>query len=503
MPSAENQRIAKNTLFLYFRMGVTIIVNLYAVRVVWQVLGIEDYGIYNVVGGIVLMFQFLNNSMVTSSQRYLSYELGAGGKRLNEVFSISLRVHYILAIFILILAETIGLWFLNYKLNIPIDRMSAANVVYQCSIITFLVTVISVPYNACIVAHEHMKIYGYIGILEVILKLAVIFLLMIMPFDKLITYSLMILIVQLLIRFIYQVYCKVKFPECKYVNYKGSTLQRELLFFAGWSFIGNMGFSIRDQGLNILVNMFFNVTMNAAKGVAFQVTNVIRNFAASFQMALNPQITKLYAAGRVDEMLLLLGRGCKFSLVLVMIISLPLYFEAEFALSLWLGNVNEYMVAFLRLSLFVVIIEAVVGPLVTALLAVGHIRKFQIVICFIMLLNIPFAWVWLKFHLDPYIVMWVTIITSIIGVFVRIILLKEHIKFNVVYFIFRFFIPPIALFALSAILLWYTYPIFPATISGVLCFCAYSLVLMCIFAFIICFTKIERRAILKMIVKRI
>ena len=217
MPSVDNKRIAKNTLFLYMRMILTILVNLYAVRVVWDVLGIEDYGVYNVVGGIVTMFAFLNNAMVASSQRFISFELGTGNfNRLKKVFSISVTVHILLAIGVLILAETIGLWFLNEKLNIPINRTYAANWVYQCSVIAFIINVISVPYNACIVAHEHMKQYGYFGILEVILKLVIVFLLLLIPFDKLIAYAILVACVSLVMRLVYGFYCSRNFTECRY-----------------------------------------------------------------------------------------------------------------------------------------------------------------------------------------------------------------------------------------------------------------------------------------------
>lgn len=434
--SASNKRIAKNTLFLYVRMGLSILVNLYTVRVIWQVLGIDDYGIYNLVGGIVLMFQFLNSAMVASSQRFISFELGKGNlDKLRKVFSISVTVHYLLAGAILLLAETIGLWFLNAKLNIPPDRMVAANWVYQCSILAFLVTVISVPYNACIVAHEHMKAYGYFGILEVLLKLGIVFLLMAIPFDKLITYAVLVLIVQVSIRIIYQIYCRRHFPECHYNYTRDPHLMRDMFSFAGWSFIGNMGFSVRDQGLNIILNMFFNVAMNAARGVALQISNVISGFASNFQMALNPQITKRYAAGEINSMIDLVFRGCKFSLYLLSIIAIPLWITCEEILKLWLDSVTPQTIVFLKLALIMALIDSMVSPITTAIQATGKIKVFQILISIIMIASIPTAWIFMKISPNPYAVMYVAIGCSIVALLTRIFLLNSMINISITKFV--------------------------------------------------------------------
>ncbi len=431
MPSTDNKRIAKNTLFLYFRMFLTIIVNLYAVRVIWQVLGVEDYGVYNVVGGIVIMFAFLNNAMIASSQRFISYELGTGdSEKLRKVFSMSMTVHSLIAMIVFILAETIGLWFLNAKLNIPSDRMVAANWVYQCSILAFMINVVSVPYNSCIVAHEHMKAYGYFGILEVILKLVIVFLLLFISFDKLITYAILIVCVTVMMRFLYGFYCRKNFEECNYKYTSDRALMREMFSFAGWSFIGNIGFSVRDQGLNIVLNLFFNVAVNAAKGIATQVGVVINGFAQNFQMALSPQITKRYAAGEIDSMMSLVFRGCKFSVLLMMFIVIPFYFTAGDIMRMWLGDVAPFTVGFTRLVLIMTLVDSIVSPITTALQATGRIKWFQIIISIIMFSNLPLAWIWLKLSLNPYIVLYVSILTSLSGVVARLILLHRQISFS-------------------------------------------------------------------------
>lgn len=431
MTSESNKRIAKNTFFLYVRMIVSIVVNLYTVRLLWQVLGVDDYGIYNLVGGIVLMFAFLNNAMIASSQRFISFELGRGdSERLRKTFSISVSVHILLAVLVFVLAETIGLWFLNYKLNIPVGRMSAANWVYQCSVMAFLLNIVSVPYNACIVAHEHMKVYGYFGILDVMLKLGIVLLVARLPGDSLIEYALLILAVSATMRLIYGVYCSRHFEECKFRKFKDRALMREMFSFAGWSFLGNMGFSVRDQGINILLNVFFNVAVNAAKGIANQVGGVINGFASNFTMAVNPQITKRYATGEVESMMNLVYNGCKLSLILMSIVVIPLIVSAPVVLRLWLGEVAPYTVGFLQLVLLLSLIECVVSPITTSIQATGMIKKFQIVISMIIIANIPISWVCLKVGGNPYTVMIVSIGLSIIALMARLMILHELVRFS-------------------------------------------------------------------------
>ena len=311
MSHNTNKRIAQNTLFLYFRTLVILLVSLYTSRVVLNVLGIDDYGIYNVVGGIVLMFQFLNVGMIDVSQRFLTYELGKNdGQQLQKVFSTSLIIHLIIIFFLLILAETVGLWFLNHKMNIPTSRIIAANWVFQFSILTFIIKIFSVPYNASIVAHEHMKVYAYVSILEVILQLAIVFLLKGSASDKLILYAILMSFVTLLISIMYTLYCKKYFKECKFRNDIDKQLLHKMLSFAGWSFLGNIGYSLKMQGINILINLFFGPAVNAARGVAYQVNAGIYNIVSNFQIAMKPQITKRYATYQNSLYIKSLARYC-------------------------------------------------------------------------------------------------------------------------------------------------------------------------------------------------
>lgn len=485
-------------------MILTIIVNLYAVRVIWQVLGVEDYGVYNVVGGIVTMFAFLTNAMVASSQRFISFELGTGdNEKLKKVFSISVKVHALLAIAILILAETAGLWFLNEKLNIPPSRMMAANWVYQCSLIAFMITIVSVPYNASIVAHEHMKAYGYFGILEVILKLLIVVLLHFVPFDKLITYAILVVCVSAIMRLIYGLYCRKNFVECRYRFMSDHHLMRDMFSFAGWSFIGNLGFSVRDQGLNIVVNLFFNVAVNAAKGVATQIGMVVSGFSQNFQMALNPQITKRYAAGETESMMRLVFVGCKYSAILMMFIVIPLFFASEQVLTLWLGNVAPYTVGFLKLMLIMVFIDSMVGPITTALQATGRIKWFQIIVSIIMLANIPIAWIWLRLDTKPYVVLYVSILTSALALIARLMLLHAQIPFSYREYVAKVFVKVFPLLIISGAITWWFYGLFPHNILGLVIFGIFSLMTIAIIALTLCLEKSERGIVVQIIKNRV
>ena len=438
--SVNNRRIAKNTLLLYIRMLLIIIVGLYTSRVVLNTLGVTDYGIYNVVGGIVSMLAFLNSAMVAASQRFISFELGTGNlERLKKVFCTSVSIHIALAFIILLIAETIGLWFVNTHLNIPTERMTAANWVYQCSILTLILTVVSVPYNSCIVAHEHMKAFAYVSIVEAVLKLLIVYILLVGNIDKLILYAILVAGVALIVRIIYGIYCKRHFEECSYHFVFDRKLFKEMFAFAGWSVIGNWGFSFKDQGSNIILNLFFGTAINAARGVAMQVNGVINHFSDSFMMAITPQITKQYAAGNIKESINLVYTGCRISFYLMAIISTPVLVNVDYLLTLWLGIVPQYTSEFLKLCLLSGMINAMSPPIVRALQATGHIAVFQIVICIIVLSELPITYYILSLGAKPYMAMFPTVVISLIALLVRFLLLKRNISICRFYY-FAFFI---------------------------------------------------------------
>ena len=400
--SANNKRIAKNTLLLYFRMLFMMAVSLYTSRVVLNVLGVEDFGIYNVVGGIVTMFTFMNGAMASATQRYLTFELGRGDfNRLHKVFCTSIHIHALISFAIFILAETVGLWFLYTHMTIPTDRMDAAFWVYQFAVVSCMVVLMSVPYNASIIAHEKMSAFAYISILEVVLKLLIVYMLVWFEFDKLKLYAVLMFCVQMISRIAYGRYCGKHFEETRYQRIWDRKLFREMTGFAGWSLFGNLAAVAFTQGLNILLNMFFGPAVNAARGIAVQVQNAIQGFCANFQMALNPQITKNYASGDLKQMHSLVFASSKYSFFLLFFLSFPVIIEAEQILTVWLKVVPAHTVNFVRLILCIIMVDAVANPLIVSAQATGKIKVYQAVVGGILLLIVPVAYLVLKLGGTP------------------------------------------------------------------------------------------------------
>lgn len=427
----NNKRIAKNTLLLYARMLLTMVVSLYTSRIVLNTLGIEDYGIYNVVGGVVAMFGFLNSAMASSTQRYITFELGRNDlKQLSKVFNISVYIHACISAIILTLAETIGLWFLYNKMSIPIERMDAALWVYQGAIASTIVLIMSVPYNAIIIAHEKMSTFAYISILEVVLKLLIVYLLLIGNFDKLKLYAILMFCVQLIIRLIYGNYCKHHFAETKFYLYKDWKLFKSMLAFAGWNLWGNCAAIAFTQGVNILLNIFFSPVVNAARGIAVQVQGAVSQFSNNFQTALNPQITKSYATGDYTYMHKLIFRSSKFTFFLLLLLSFPILLETETILTIWLQNVPEYTVNFLRLILCVTLIDATANPLMISAAATGKVRRYQSIVGGILLSILPISYIVLKLGGHPESVFIVHLSVCIVAFITRLYIIKPMIQLN-------------------------------------------------------------------------
>lgn len=430
--SANNKRIAKNTLMLYVRMLLTMLVSLYTSRVVLNTLGVEDYGIYNVVGGVVSMFGFINSSMSSATQRYITFALGQGDDdKLRKVFSTALQIHFLIAGLIIILCETVGLWFMYTQMQIPDERIRAAFWVLQCSILSTAVMIISVPYNADIIAHEKMSAFAYISILEVVLKLVIVYALVISPFDKLIVYAILLLAVQVFIRFCYNFYCSRHFKETKYQHIRDKQLFKEMTGFAGWSMFGNLSGVLYTQGLNMLLNVFFGPVVNAARAVAVQVQNVVQQFVSNFQMALNPQITKTYAKGELTEMHKLMFRSARFSFFLIFFLSLPILFETEFILKVWLKTVPENTVIFLRIIICTSLIYSLANPLIVANQATGKVKKYQAICGSILLMILPISYVCLKLGFPAYSVFVVHFVMESMTQLARMIMLRPLIGVRV------------------------------------------------------------------------
>lgn len=424
----QNKRIAKNTIYLYIRSILVLCVGLYTSRVVLKALGIDDYGIYNVVGGFVAMFAIISSSLVSASQRFISYEMGKVNPQMERMFHGTVTIHIILAIIILVLSESIGLWFLLTKLKIAPNRLDAAFWVYQFSIITFCINLISIPYNATIIAHERMKAFAYVSIFEACSKLIMAFLLQYVPCDRLIVYSLMMMLIAISIRCLYGYYCKTRFEECTFHLSFDKKLFKEMLGFTSWNFIGSTASIFSTQGINVLVNLFFGVALNAARGVCDQVNNAINTFVSSFMTALNPQITKSYAAKDYDNMNKLMLRGAKYGTLMYWLISFIVFVESDFILKVWLVKVPPYAPVFLRLILIYSIFQAMSNTLYTGMLATGKIKKYQIIIGTITAMAFVICYIAFKIGLGPewsYISM---IISVFIAMFVRLKLLEGMIQ---------------------------------------------------------------------------
>lgn len=430
--SENNKRIAKNTAMLYIRMLLIMAVTLYTSRVVLEVLGVEDFGIYNIVGGVVVLFSFINNAMATATQRFLNFELGRNDiKEVKRVFSMSMTAHISIALLVLLLAETIGLWFLLTQMNIPEGRMNAAIWCYQFSILTTCVQIIRVPYNACIIAYERMSFYAYISIFEVILKLAIVFLLSISGFDKLIVYSILMFLVTWIICYAYKIVCNRNFDISRYKFFWDKELYKKLMSFSGWSLFGSAANVGAQQGINILLNIFCGVTVNAAMGIANQVSGAVYSFVSNFQTAFNPQIVKSYAAGEWKYFIDLIFKGSKYSYFLLLIISLPFYICCKELLELWLVNVPNYTVPFCRIIIVFLLLDAIQGPLWIFVQATGKIRNYQLLMSVIILSNLPLGYLFLKMGYPPQIVLVVKVFLNILIYVVRLIYLKRLYSFPI------------------------------------------------------------------------
>ena len=451
--SANNKRIAKNTLLLYVRMLFAMLVSLYTSRVILQTLGVEDYGVYNVVGGVITMFTFLNSAMSSATSRYITFEIGKGNmEQLKKVFSTALQIHAIIALLIVILGETVGLWFLMNELVIPDGRMDAAMWVYQCSIISCVVTIMSVPYNADIIAHEKMSAFAYISVLEIILKLAIVYLLVVLPFDKLKVYAVLVLMVGLLIRYIYTRYCHKHFEESHYIHRIDKSLLKGMSSFAGWSFWGNLAAILYSQGLNMMLNIFFGPVVNAARGIAIQIQSVVQQFVYNFQMALNPQITKTYASGELDRMHSLMFRSARFSFMLLFFLSLPIMLETNYILTLWLGIVPENTVIFARIIIAISLIYTIANPCVIANQATGKVKVYQAVVGGLLLLILPISYIVLKMGAPAYSVFIVHFCVESVAQFARMYMLRNMIDLPLWSYVKNIYLPIMGVVLLSVVL---------------------------------------------------
>ena len=450
---SNTKRIAKNTIFLYIRMLLIMAVTLYTSRVVLDKLGISDYGTYNVVGGIVSMLGFLNNAMSNAVQRYLSFEIGKKNEiRVNHIFNVSMIAHINIALFFLIVMEIAGVWYLNNFLNVHPSRLDAAHWVLQCSIVTTVFSIMQVPYTAIIISKEKMGIYAYISIIEVTLKLLAVYFLSIADIDRLKLYAVLMMVVQIFILMINRIYCIKKYKEANFKIVNDIPLLKEILGFASWNVLGEIAWVFTGQGVNMILNVFFGPVVNAARGIAEQVNGAVSKFVSNFQVALNPQIIKTYAAEDWEETMRLVYRGTRFSYYLVFALSLPLIIEMETILNIWLRKVPEYSVIFCQLILVNSMIMSISNLLSQIARAYGKIRNYQIVVSVILAFNFPLSYLFLKLGASPVATVVVNMAIQFVLIFVRLFLTKKMITYRFMEFLRQIFIP-IAKVSIMAIFL--------------------------------------------------
>ncbi len=430
--AADSKKIAKNTMMLYIRMLLIMAVTLYTSRVILKVLGIEDYGIYNLIAGFVTFLVFISNSLVSAMQRFFNVAIGQNApQRYKEVFSMSLNILFLFSILIMVVGETVGLWFVHNYLNIPEERFSAAMWVYQISLLTFVANTLRTPFHASIIAHERMSFYAYISIVEVILRLVMVFLLMWIPFDHLIMYALLYLGVIVGVNVMYIAYCAKKFEVCHYSYKKDVNLFKELIGFSGWSLLGQSAVVVKNQGEAIFINRFFSVAANAALGIAGQVTNAIEMFVSNFQTAFNPQLTQTYASGNIEEHYKLLFRSAKFSYYLLLVMLVPVCFNIDTILALWLEKVPENTRYFVTYILISYLFNALSTPFYTSILASGKIKYYQITLGATFGLGLMFIYFILLVGMPLYSVPVVAIFIQIALLVVRLYFCKKYVSISI------------------------------------------------------------------------
>ena len=417
-------------------MLISMFIGFFTSRILLNQLGVVDFGVYNVVGSIIVLLGFLNSTLSLSTQRFINFELGNNNyQQLQKVYSSSIIIHCTLALIVFILAETVGLWFLNYHMNIPKERMVAANYVYQFSIFSAMLSLTMIPHTATIIAHEHMSQYATIGIIDVFLRFSVACMLYIIQTDKLIVYALAMFLVVLANYLTYYIYCKKKFSECSFIFSKDKRLYREMLSFSGWNIFSSISMILNGQIVSIVLNIFFGPIVNAARGISTQVNGAIGGFVQNFQIAVNPRIIQTFAADEIQTFYRLINQSAKFSFFLLLIFVVPVWINIDDILQLWLGTVPEHTADFCKIVFISSLINTFSLPLATAANATGNIKNFQLACGVFELLNIPFSYLLLKLGNPPVAVYFVQLTITISTLFVRLIVLRKLVNINISLFL--------------------------------------------------------------------
>lgn len=452
--TANNKRIAKNTLYMYIRMGITMLVQLYTARVVLQVLGVEDYGIYNIVGSVIIAFNYLSVPLGSAIQRFYNFELGRNKlEQLNSVFNHSLFIYLILSVILFLVIEIIGLWFVNNHMQMPQLRMDAAKWAFHFSLICFIVNLCKMPFESLIIAHEKMAFYAYISIVDVLLKLGNVFFLLLIPFDKLKIYSVNQLIIAIVIFTCVYVFCKKKFRYIYIKKVWDKSVFKSLLGFSSWSLFGAIAAMSANQGLNVLLNMFYGVVINAAMGIANQVNNSVSHFVSNFQVAFRPQLIKSYASGDIDYLKTMITRTAKYSYLLLFAIICPLVFNLDFILKIWLVDVPTYTKEFCAFILIYTLLETLSGPMVTVVQATGRIKKYQLIISAVIFMNIILSYFFLELGFPPVIVLQVKCLLDCLYLAIRLVFMRRMVQYSILTFVKEVIIPVITISSVSVVAL--------------------------------------------------
>lgn len=429
---SNNKRLAKNTIFLYGRTIIVMFVSLYVSRLILSVLGVSDYGVYNAVGGMVGMFALISGSLVAATQRYITFELGKEDGNPSYVFSLAMGLHLLISIIIFVFAETVGIWFLNIFMNLPSNRMVAANWVFQFSLCAFVINLLMIPYDAVIIAQERMDVFAVISVVEVLLKLGFALILLVAFTEKLIYYAASMMLVSFAVLLFNLFYCRKRYADnCRFQLITSFVAYKQIGGFVGWNFIGSSATVLSKQGINVLLNIFCGVIVNAGRGIATQVDNAVNQFINSFSTAVRPQITKTYAAQEFEECFNLVNQSTKLIVFLTMLFVTPLLFRTDYVLTLWLKIVPDYAVLFTQLSFLIIVMDALSTPLYYLMLATGIIRNYQLVVGSLSLLVLPLTWIGLIFGLKPEIAYYILFVINIIRWIFQLIFLQKTAHFAI------------------------------------------------------------------------
>jgi O-antigen/teichoic acid export membrane protein len=500
--TTNTARIAKNTLALYFRQILIILVNLYTVRVVLNTLGAEDYGIYTTVAGVITMLGFLSNSLGMASQRYFSFEIGRGNvEQLKNIFNLNFTIYLMIIAVILLLAETGGLWFVNNKLALPSGRKNAAIWLYQFSVISFVFSILVSPYMASVIAHEDMNSYAYISIIEAMLKLGMVFILRNISFDKLKLYGILICVIHIINTAIYSSFCRFKYQECKFKLYWDKDLFKEIGSYMGLNLLGQLSGIFRNQGITILLNQFFGATAAASRSIALSINSYTVTFSYNFNMVLQPQIIKKYAAGEKSGMLEFVFFGAKGTYFLMYLAALPLMLEMDQVLRILLGRLPQYTVLFSRLALIELLIETITYPITTAVQATGRIKLFQFVVGGLLILNLPVSLMLLTLDAPVYSVAITAICLSCMAITVRLVILKRLVPFSIFVFLKRVILPICTASIVSAIFPIFIYCFMEQDLLRLFILVFVSVLISIVCVYLLGLNRIERIQIKKIIFK--